>query len=64
MAQSEIAVMWDAVLGGDFIQEFNHIPGGSNVLYLDGHVEFLKYPSKFPVSETWVTTAEAAYALL
>jgi prepilin-type processing-associated H-X9-DG protein len=28
---------------------FNHIPGGSNVLYMDGHVDFQKYPSnKFP----------------
>ena len=24
---------------------FNHVPGGSNVLYMDGHVEFLKYGS-------------------
>jgi len=23
---------------------FNHVPGGSNVLYFDGHVEFAKYP--------------------
>ncbi len=28
---------------------FRHIPGGANVLYLDGHVEFVKYPS-WPVS--------------
>jgi prepilin-type N-terminal cleavage/methylation domain-containing protein/prepilin-type processing-associated H-X9-DG protein len=25
------------------IEDFNHIPGGSNILYMDGHVEFLKY---------------------
>jgi prepilin-type processing-associated H-X9-DG protein len=25
------------------IATFNHVPGGSNVLYMDGHVEFLKY---------------------
>jgi prepilin-type N-terminal cleavage/methylation domain-containing protein/prepilin-type processing-associated H-X9-DG protein len=24
---------------------FNHIPGGSNILFMDGHVEFAKYPS-------------------
>jgi prepilin-type processing-associated H-X9-DG protein len=24
---------------------FNHIPGGSNVLYMDGHVKFIRYPS-------------------
>jgi prepilin-type processing-associated H-X9-DG protein len=28
----------------------NHVPGGCNVLYMDGHVEFVKYPSKTPVS--------------
>ena len=30
----------------------NHVPGGANVLYMDGHVEFLKYQGtagKFPV---------------
>ena len=27
------------------VQHFNHIPGGSNVLYLDGHVQFQKYPA-------------------
>ena len=48
-AQSELAVMWDAVsiLPGDF----NHIPGGANVLYMDGHVAFTKYPGKeYPVN--------------
>ena len=25
--------------------EFNHVPGGINILFLDGHVEFAKYPS-------------------
>jgi len=24
---------------------FNHAPGGSNVLFMDGHVEFVKYPA-------------------
>jgi prepilin-type processing-associated H-X9-DG protein len=28
----------------------NHVPGGCNVLYMDGHVEFVKYPGKMPVS--------------
>ena len=27
------------------VKYFNHIPGGSNVLFMDGHVEFVKYPS-------------------
>ncbi len=30
--------------------DFNHIPGGCNVLFMDGHVEFIKYPGRFPLS--------------
>ena len=29
---------------------FNHMPGGCNVLYMDGHVAFLRYKAGFPVS--------------
>ncbi len=47
VAQSDIAIMWDEV--ADSLNGFNHVPGGSNVLYMDGHVVFQKYPSaKFP----------------
>jgi prepilin-type processing-associated H-X9-DG protein len=31
----------------------NHIPGGGNVLYLDGHVRFIRYPSDTPFSKVW-----------
>ncbi len=58
-AQSSVPVMIDAWSGirqsatvpGEVpdVSTFNHIPGGGNVLYLDGHVEFLKYKSKFPL---------------
>ncbi|MFO7973769.1 MAG: DUF1559 domain-containing protein [Candidatus Hydrogenedentota bacterium] len=48
-AQSEIAVSSDWV-STDLGQEFNHVPGGCNVLYLDGHVEFIRYPAEWPVS--------------
>ena len=44
-AQSAIAVMHDAV--AEEATHFNHIPGGSNVLYMDGHVEFIKYSGEF-----------------
>jgi prepilin-type N-terminal cleavage/methylation domain-containing protein/prepilin-type processing-associated H-X9-DG protein len=37
-AQSTVAVMWDAVAPGPSM--FNHIPGGANVLFMDGHVDF------------------------
>jgi len=41
MAQSELPIMADQ-LATD-AAEYNHIPGGSNVLYMDGHVKFLRY---------------------
>ena len=50
-AQSEISVMSDFIGQGQSDQmQFNHIPGGSNVLYMDGHVEYVKYPGGWPVS--------------
>jgi len=45
-AQSSIWVMWDISVEVD---QFNHVPGGSNVLYMDGHVEFVRFPGKMPV---------------
>jgi prepilin-type processing-associated H-X9-DG protein len=42
--------MWDNL--STQIESFNHAPGGCNVLYLDGHVEFVKYPSdRAPVTK-------------
>jgi len=50
-AQSAIPVLSDFI---DTVQkermQFNHLPGGANVLYMDGHAEFQRYPSKWPVS--------------
>jgi len=34
------------------VAKFNHVPGGSNILYMDGHVEFVKYKEKFPMGDT------------
>ena len=48
LAQSEIPVMWDKVNTNP--AAFNHVPAGCNVLHMDGHVEFGKYPSKFPLT--------------
>jgi prepilin-type processing-associated H-X9-DG protein len=54
-AQSELIVMFDAWGNSNnesldqtgtndmAASRFNHVPGGSNVLYMDGHVEFVKY---------------------
>lgn len=62
MAQSELPVMWDIVLWPaaptDGQASFNHVPGGGNVLYMDGHVAFERYPGNFPVCTTWVVTLQ------
>lgn len=43
-AQSDVFVMWDRIgVSGRSKNGFAHIPGGINVLYMDGHVEFTKY---------------------
>ena len=58
IGQSELAVMHDVVMVTYFYEiaygsapgpiVFNHVPGGGNVLYLDGHVAWQKYPQKDP----------------
>jgi len=50
-AQSTIPIMFDDLT--TIAKNFNHVPGGSNVLYLDGHVEFVRYPSTFPVDRAF-----------
>jgi prepilin-type processing-associated H-X9-DG protein len=47
-AQSELAVQFD-IIDPD-TSDFSHVPGGGNVLYMDGHVQFLRYPSEHPVN--------------
>ncbi|MCC6697103.1 MAG: hypothetical protein IT365_15860 [Candidatus Hydrogenedentes bacterium] len=67
-AQSTIFVMWDAYASGmDVISttgggtlRFNHIPGGSNVLYMDGHVEYVKLNEKAPMLTTDLPAASLA----
>jgi prepilin-type N-terminal cleavage/methylation domain-containing protein/prepilin-type processing-associated H-X9-DG protein len=52
MAQSDLVIMFDYVTIE--IEEFSHIPGGSNVLFLDGHVAFQKYPGNdFPTHRAY-----------
>ena len=51
-AQSEVCIMLDMLGTGAGINFFNHVPGGCNVLFLDGHVEFIRYPGKGPVTAT------------
>jgi prepilin-type N-terminal cleavage/methylation domain-containing protein/prepilin-type processing-associated H-X9-DG protein len=59
VGQSLLPIMWDqAKIAGGYSgqnQMFNHIPGGANILYMDGHVEFVKYPSEHGQA-TWPMT--------
>ena len=71
-AQSQVPVLWDKI--STRVDAFNHVPGGANVLYMDGHVEFIKWtahpnPSAdaagtenetFPVSLAWGQLADLA----
>jgi len=45
-AQSTVFVMFDHV--ADEVAGYNHVPGGCNVLYMDGHVEFIRYVAENP----------------
>lgn len=72
LAQSELPVMWDKL--GTNVEMFNHVPGGANVLYMDGHVSFSRWipnpnapddasgteHENFPVSLAWGILAELA----
>jgi len=53
-AASTLPVVWDLInVAPQGAGEFNHVPGGSNVLFADGHVEFLRYSQgveEFPVN--------------
>jgi prepilin-type processing-associated H-X9-DG protein len=51
VAQTEIPVMFDLV--STTTTEFNHLPGGANALYMDGHVDFIVYPGPYPVSRAF-----------
>ncbi|HPO12660.1 MAG TPA: DUF1559 domain-containing protein [Candidatus Hydrogenedentes bacterium] len=48
-AASIVPVMWDHASTN--VEAFAHVPGGGNVLYLDGHVSFIRYPGeRFPMT--------------
>ena len=55
VGQSELAVMHDRMQTFDVQDsgepvdiDFNHVPGGCNVLYMDGHVQFIRYAEMAP----------------
>jgi len=58
-AQSEVWIMHDAV--SPVVKNFNHVPGGANVLYMDGHVEWVRYPGPSPVNFLWATAVGGVF---
>ena len=61
-AQTDAAVMWDNSYTNEGaltdMNSFNHVPGGANILFMDGHVEFAKFPQPIG-SKAWMMTQEA-----
>jgi prepilin-type N-terminal cleavage/methylation domain-containing protein/prepilin-type processing-associated H-X9-DG protein len=62
-AQSTVPVYFDTTRGyfggavGELdVNEFNHVPGGGNTVYLDGHVEFQKFPAPDGDNKNWHMT--------
>ena len=64
IAQAQIVVMFDAIGVSALDQDnlmFNHKEGGCNVPFMDGHVEFVRYRDRPPVTSP---VAEFAAAVL
>ena len=60
-AASDIAVTWDTVRtdnGAPLPREVNHTPLAANVLFMDGHAEFGRYPQPAG-SRFWMLTPAA-----
>ena len=55
----QVPVMWDQAFSGFGGTQFNHVPGGGNILWLDGSVTFLKWP--WPASNLPFMPQEIAF---
>lgn len=42
-AQSTVFIMMDQLANTGAIEFFNHVPGGCNILWMDGHVSWIRY---------------------
>ncbi|MFP4502922.1 MAG: type II secretion system protein [Candidatus Hydrogenedentota bacterium] len=59
-AESSVPIAFDTITSGGAltgggavsVAAFNHVPGGANVLYMDGHVDFIRYPVGAPSGES------------
>jgi prepilin-type processing-associated H-X9-DG protein len=50
-ATPEAAAKWTSQIPLLIERPENHVPQGGNVVYLDGHVEFLHHPGKWPMTD-------------
>lgn len=63
-AQSTMPVLWDYIEysytstdpADNGVGAFNHIPGGCNILFMDGHVEFSKFPTQSGGNGSFITS--------
>ena len=42
VSETQLPVMFDMIRTD--LSDFSHAPGGGNIMYMDGHVEFVRYP--------------------
>jgi prepilin-type processing-associated H-X9-DG protein len=54
--------MGDLLSNNPAVDAFNHVPGGCNMLFMDGHVEFLHYPGQRLVTPAMATLLGAMVA--
>jgi len=64
LAQSTLPIMWDRIATDLSRDGFNHLPGGANVLYMDGHVQFMRFPGEHPITRSFGTIITQLYDVL
>ncbi len=64
IAQSAVPVMRDRIAANVSRDGYNHIPGGMNVVYLDGHVEWLRFPGEHPATRVFAQFVTNLYAAM
>jgi len=61
-SQSQIFVSYDPI--SKDTEYYNHVPGGANVMFMDGHVEFIKYRAKWPVTSGYALFEDMLFEAL
>lgn len=64
MAQSTVPAMWDFMSRNVERDGFNHLPGGCNVLYMDGHVRYQRFAGEHPATRVYAQLLNDVYDLI